>query len=133
MGKHNGKARKAGLTVGSALVNRARRDGRTGSAAAYLHTTEPGPAPGKNMQSVIETNDLDEMMAMVRQLRALRVQLTAWLSLEACTMLRRAPGATPPSQSIEPGSHPSALLLSHPIPHNRRTSRARTLPLRRST
>ena len=63
MGKHNGKARKSGLSVGSALVNRARRDGRTGSAAAYLHTTEP--AAKTNMQSVIEANDLDEMMAMV--------------------------------------------------------------------
>ena len=64
MGKHNGKARKSGLTVGSALVNRAKRDGRTGSAAAYLHTTDTGS--GKpNMQSVIESNDLDEMMEMV--------------------------------------------------------------------
>ena len=66
MGKHNGKARKTGLSVGSALVNRAKRDGRTGSAAAYLHTTDTGS--GKpNMQSVIESNDLDEMMAMVRR------------------------------------------------------------------
>ena len=65
MGKHNGKARRAGLSVGSALVNRARRDGRTGSAAAYLHTTDT-TEKGPNMQSVIERNDLDEMMAMVR-------------------------------------------------------------------
>ncbi|KAL4423785.1 hypothetical protein ABPG75_001086 [Micractinium tetrahymenae] len=65
MGKHNGKARKpkGGVSVGSALVNRARRDGRTGSAAAYLHTTDTSSTK-PNMQSVIETNDLDEMMAM---------------------------------------------------------------------
>lgn len=66
MGKHNGKARKAkgAVSVGSALVNRARRDGRTGTAAAYLYTTDPG-SNKPNMQSVIESNDLDEMMAMV--------------------------------------------------------------------
>jgi hypothetical protein len=63
--QHNGKARKSGLSVGSALVNRAKRDGRTGGAAAFLHTTDLGS--GKpNMQSVLEANDLDEMMAMVR-------------------------------------------------------------------
>ncbi|KAL4856594.1 GTPase LSG1-1 [Chlorella vulgaris] len=62
MGKHNGKARKAGLVVGSALVNRAKKDGRTGSAAAYLHATDT--VVETNMQSVIEANDLDEMMAM---------------------------------------------------------------------
>lgn len=66
MGKHNGKARKPKGTssVGASLVNRARRDGRNGGAAAYLHTTDV--APTKNMQSVIENNDLDEMMQMVR-------------------------------------------------------------------
>ncbi len=63
MGKHNGKARKSGLSVGSALVNKARREGRNGGAAAFLHTTDLEPK--KNMQSVIESNDLDEMMAMV--------------------------------------------------------------------
>ncbi|PSC70574.1 large subunit GTPase 1-like protein [Micractinium conductrix] len=64
MGKHNGKARKPKGTssVGASLVNRARRDGRNGGAAAYLHTTDV--APTKNMQSVIENNDLDEMMQM---------------------------------------------------------------------
>ena len=41
-----------------------RREGRTGSAAAYLHTTDAG-SNKPNMQSVIESNDLDEMMAMV--------------------------------------------------------------------
>ena len=65
MGKHNGKARKNGLSVGGALVNKARRDGRTGSAAAYLYTTEH--APKNNMQSIIENNDLDEMLNMVRR------------------------------------------------------------------
>ena len=70
MGKHNGKARKGGLGVGQALVNRARKDGRTGTAAAYLHTTET--VVKTNMQSVIETNDLDEMMAMVRRRRRRR-------------------------------------------------------------
>ncbi len=66
MGKHNGKARKSkgAVSVGSALVNRARREGRTGTAAAYLHTTDAS-SNKPNMQSVIETNDLDEMMAMV--------------------------------------------------------------------
>jgi len=63
MGKHNGKARKSGLSVGSALVNRARRDGRSGTAQSYLHTTDA--AAGTHMQSVIETNDLAEMMSMV--------------------------------------------------------------------
>lgn len=64
MGKHNGTARKSGLSVGAALVNRAKRDGRTGSAAAYLYTSDPGSNKQQNMQSVIEANDLDEMMAM---------------------------------------------------------------------
>lgn len=61
MGKHNGKARKAGLAVGAALVNRARREGRTSGATAHQFTTE---AVSKNMQSVIENNDLEEMMAI---------------------------------------------------------------------
>jgi len=65
MGKHNGKARKSGLSVGAALVSRARREGRTGSAAAYLHTTDDGGSKA-NIQSVLEANDLDDMMAMVR-------------------------------------------------------------------
>jgi hypothetical protein len=63
MGKHNGKARKSGLSVGGSLVNKARREGRTGLAAtANLHTTDTGP----NMQSVLEGSDLQEMMDMVR-------------------------------------------------------------------
>ncbi|KDD73280.1 hypothetical protein H632_c2348p0, partial [Helicosporidium sp. ATCC 50920] len=62
MGKHNGKARKSGLSVGGALVNRARKQGRDGSGAAFMHTTER--APEGNLRSVIETNDLEEMMNM---------------------------------------------------------------------
>jgi large subunit GTPase 1 len=63
MGKHNGKARRNGLSVGSALVNRAKRDGRTNAAAAHLHTTDAASG-GNALQSVIETNDLQEMMSM---------------------------------------------------------------------
>jgi len=62
MGKHNGKSRKNGLAVGGALVNKARKDGRTGSPASYLYTTESGPK--NNMQSIIENNDLEEMLSM---------------------------------------------------------------------
>ncbi|KAL6782518.1 hypothetical protein ACKKBG_A07095 [Auxenochlorella protothecoides x Auxenochlorella symbiontica] len=62
MGKHNGKSRKSGLSVGQSLVNRAKREGRTAGAAAHMYTTDLGP--DNNMQSVIERNDLDEMMAM---------------------------------------------------------------------
>lgn len=62
MGKHNGKARKAGLTVGKALVSAAKKEGKTGSAAAYLHTTDV--KQGNTMQSVLESNDLVEMMSM---------------------------------------------------------------------
>lgn len=62
MGKHNGKSRKNGLAVGGALVNKARKDGRTGSPASYLYTTENGPK--NNMQSIIENNDLEEMLSM---------------------------------------------------------------------
>lgn len=62
MGKHNGKSRKHGLSVGGALVNKARKDGRTGSPASYLYTTETGPK--NNMQSIIENNDLEEMLSM---------------------------------------------------------------------
>eukprot|EP00887_Chlorella_sp_A99_P006011 scaffold27.g6011.t1 len=64
MGKHNGRARKSGLPVGSALVNRARREGRTGGATAHLHTTDADDGRGGNMQSVLESNDLDELMTM---------------------------------------------------------------------
>jgi len=40
MGKHNGKARKTGKAVGSALVNKARKDGKIGHADSYLYTTD---------------------------------------------------------------------------------------------
>jgi hypothetical protein len=76
MGKHNGKARKAGLVVGSALVNRAKKDGRTGSAAAYLHATDT--VVETNMQSVIEANDLDEMMAMVSMGASGLISFAVW-------------------------------------------------------
>lgn len=65
MGKHNGKARKVGLPVGSALVRKAKREGRTGpggAAASFLHTTDTDGGKKNNMQSVIESNDLEEMM-----------------------------------------------------------------------
>lgn len=64
MGKHNGKARKVGLPVGSALVRKAKREGRTGpgGAASFLHTTDVDGNKKNNMQSVIESNDLEEMM-----------------------------------------------------------------------
>ncbi len=63
MGKHNGKARKLGAPVGMSLINKARRDGRNGTATSYLHTTDPGPS--HNMQSVLEGSDLAEIMEMV--------------------------------------------------------------------
>lgn len=73
MGKHNGKSRKVGLAVGGALVNKARREGRNGGAAAYLYTTDVG-SKGNTMQSVIENNDLQEMMSMVSaMLRGARI------------------------------------------------------------
>lgn len=62
MGKHNGKARRSGLSVGSALVNRARRDGRTGSITSHLYTTDMSTDKGATLQSVLENNDLQEMM-----------------------------------------------------------------------
>ena len=62
MGKHNGRARKIGLPVGSSLVNRAKREGRTAGAKAHFHTTD---VAGPNTQSVLESNDLEELMSMV--------------------------------------------------------------------
>lgn len=64
MGKHNGKARRSGLSVGSALVNRARREGRSGGPASLLHTTDINAEKNSALQSVIETSDLQEMMHM---------------------------------------------------------------------
>ncbi|DBA95930.1 hypothetical protein WJX77_005491 [Trebouxia sp. C0004] len=65
MGKHNGKARPSGAKVGSALVNNARKGGKGGKIGAideFRHTTDPQGAP--NMQSVIENNDLTELLTM---------------------------------------------------------------------
>lgn len=63
MGKHNGKARKTGKSVGSALVNKARRDGKIGSADSYLYTTDTRRDTG--IDSVIQQNDLEDLMSMV--------------------------------------------------------------------
>ena len=98
MGKHNGKARKSGLSVGSALVNRAKRDGRTGSAAAYLHTTEVQVK--NNMQSVIESNDLEEMMAMVRR--------TQHNKCAANPPPQKPPPVSPPQPPPQPPLTPAA-------------------------
>lgn len=65
MGKHNGKARPSGVKVGSALVNNARKGGKGGKIGAideFRHTTDAYEAP--NMQSVIENNDLTELLTM---------------------------------------------------------------------
>ena len=103
MGKHNGKARKMGITVGSALVNRAKREGRAGTASAYLHTTEPVDK-GPNMQSVIESNDLDEMMEMVRA--------GAWgPGLLVATERRGVPPSLPPRHT-HLACRPSSLVLT---------------------
>lgn len=67
MGKHNGKARKTGISVGSALVNRARKEGRNGTASSYLYTTDMGK-DGGGIQSVINQSDLEDLMSMVRVL-----------------------------------------------------------------
>ena len=68
MGKHNGKSRNKGLQVGGALLRRKHvQDGRhktNQGDAASRHTTEVG-ADGGNMQSIVEMNDLDELMNMV--------------------------------------------------------------------
>lgn len=67
MGKHNGKARRTGKSVGSALVNKARKEGKFGAADSYLYTTEnPGRDSGIGIQSIIHENDLDNLMSMVR-------------------------------------------------------------------
>mmetsp|Transcript_3650 Transcript_3650/g.7463 ORF Transcript_3650/g.7463 Transcript_3650/m.7463 type:complete len:573 (+) Transcript_3650:163-1881(+) len=65
MGKHNGKARRTGKSVGSALVNKARKEGKFGAADSYLYTTEnPGRDSGLGIQSIIHENDLDNLMSM---------------------------------------------------------------------
>ena len=73
MGKHNPKSRKKGLKVGQALLNKRHQQStshqsrydQSGDASAR-HTTElnDSSAPGANTQSIIEMNDLDELMNM---------------------------------------------------------------------
>lgn len=61
MGKHNGKARKTtGERVGAALARR-KHTSAPGGGREDKHTTE-----SNNMQSVLDRNDLDELMAIVR-------------------------------------------------------------------
>jgi len=62
MGKHNGKARKTGKAVGSALVNKARKDGKIGHADSYLYTTDTSRSNA--IDSVIQQNALEELMSM---------------------------------------------------------------------
>mmetsp|Transcript_27163 Transcript_27163/g.69134 ORF Transcript_27163/g.69134 Transcript_27163/m.69134 type:complete len:649 (-) Transcript_27163:2405-4351(-) len=63
MTKHNGKSRKAGIKPGSALMNRVKINVQAGKVIAGQHTTDLHPAkPG--IQSVLERNDLEELMAM---------------------------------------------------------------------
>ncbi len=62
MGKHNGKARKTGKSVGSALVNKARKDGKVGHADSYLYTTDN--TRSNAIDSVIQQNALEELMSM---------------------------------------------------------------------
>ena len=62
MGKHNGKARKTGKSVGSALMNRARKDGKSGADAYLLYTTDTKRSNA--IDSVIQQNDLEELMSM---------------------------------------------------------------------
>lgn len=60
MGKHNGKSRSQGGTkVGGALTRR-HKGFPAGGSHQGRHTTEDGPG----MQSILERNDLDELMAM---------------------------------------------------------------------
>eukprot|EP00891_Asterochloris_glomerata_P002392 jgi/Astpho2/2392/e_gw1.00044.39.1_t len=66
MGKHNGKARTSGVRVGAALTKQARREGKGGKAMvsnAFIHTTDPD-STAVNTQSVLENNDLTELMSM---------------------------------------------------------------------
>ncbi|GIL57282.1 hypothetical protein Vafri_12537 [Volvox africanus] len=65
MGRHNGKARKAGERVGAMLAAKNKKTAPTTQAAIsaqFKHTTDSGL--GRNMQSVLDRNDLDELMAM---------------------------------------------------------------------
>jgi large subunit GTPase 1 len=62
MGKHNGKARRTGKAVGSALVNKARKDGKIGHADSYLYTTDTKRSNA--IDSIIQQNALEELMSM---------------------------------------------------------------------
>ncbi len=69
MGKHNGKSRSKGLLVGNALLKRKMGGGsnanrRKADDAGSRHTTETDP--GNNQQSIVEMNDLDELMNMAQ-------------------------------------------------------------------
>jgi len=63
MGKHNGKARKTGITVGLTLSNRSSARNKQHKVDGR-HTTDIGQTDRPNMQSIIERNDLDEFLAM---------------------------------------------------------------------
>ncbi|KAF6251424.1 hypothetical protein COO60DRAFT_1704822 [Scenedesmus sp. NREL 46B-D3] len=60
MGKHNGKARSQGGTKVGAALTRRHKSGFGGGTFQDRHTTDMGGG----MQSILERNDLDELMAM---------------------------------------------------------------------
>ncbi|KAG2488868.1 hypothetical protein HYH03_012663 [Edaphochlamys debaryana] len=65
MGRHNGRARKAGEKVGAKLAAKNKKivpKTQAGIAVHLQHTTDLGM--GRNMQSVLDRSDLDELMAM---------------------------------------------------------------------
>ncbi|GMH37747.1 hypothetical protein BSKO_05620 [Bryopsis sp. KO-2023] len=62
MGKHNGKARKSGASVGKALANRARMGPTPSDGKAFRHTTDLH----QEQQSILEQSNLDEIMTMAR-------------------------------------------------------------------
>ncbi|WZN59239.1 ribosome-binding GTPase [Chloropicon roscoffensis] len=68
MGKHNGKTRSKGIKVGTALLNQKKkqaaafRQGGPGGASSNRHTTDLMDGAGSNMQSIVDMNDLDELM-----------------------------------------------------------------------
>eukprot|EP00878_Enallax_costatus_P006164 GHUV01006462.1.p1 GENE.GHUV01006462.1~~GHUV01006462.1.p1 ORF type:complete len:220 (+),score=52.30 GHUV01006462.1:205-864(+) len=60
MGKHNGKSRSTGGTKVGAALTRRHKGGGGGGNFADRHTTDMAGG----MQSILERNDLDELMAM---------------------------------------------------------------------
>ncbi|WIA13595.1 hypothetical protein OEZ85_007161 [Tetradesmus obliquus] len=60
MGKHNGKSRSTGGTKVGAALTRRHKSGFGGGTFQDRHTTDMGGG----MQSILERNDLDELMAM---------------------------------------------------------------------